>query len=306
MERGMTIVNDTGKGKHTKLGRYLQDFYLRHLFLNRNNWGIYRWIWALLDKSLGHLSNPFIGSRLQGLLRLDNSHSQAYLIPLNRDLNYQGKAPGAVTPIFMVRKAIEESSCRMVMEKCMCRDSHKCKNYPIELGCIMIGEASRKMVQSGLGRSVTVEEALAHLERAAQLGLVAICAWTEIESLMMGISPQRHEKYIEICLCCPCCCIAMHQLKKIMSIPIIKDRLRSVGWKAFGTDDCTHCGQCVDICPMAAIELSRSGISVSDECIGCGLCAFRCPENAIAMEETEPMKDHILDYFRWFRPQLNG
>jgi ferredoxin len=45
---------------------------------------------------------------------------------------------------------------------------------------------------------------------------------------------------------------------------------------------------------------------VSDECIGCGLCAFKCPEQAIAMEEIEPMKDHILDYFRWFRPQVNG
>jgi ferredoxin len=57
---------------------------------------------------------------------------------------------------------------------------------------------------------------------------------------------------------------------------------------------------------MEAIELSGKGISVSDECIGCGLCAYKCPEKAIAMEETEPMKDHILDYFRWFRPQVNG
>jgi hypothetical protein len=24
------------------------------------------------------------------------------------------------------------------------------------------------------------------------------------------------------------------------------------------------------------------------------------------MEEIEPMKDHILDYFRWFRPQVDA
>ena len=302
----MTKVDNTGKKKQTKVGKYLEDFYLRHLYITRYNWDVYKRIWALLDRSLGLVSNPFIGSRLPKLIRIDNSHSQGYVVPINRDLNYQGKTPGAVTPIYLVRKAIEESSYRMIMDKCMCRDCHTCKDYPIELGCIMIGEASRKMVSSGLGHYATVEEAVGHLERAAQLGLVATCAWTEIESLWMGISPQQHENYIEICLCCPCCCIGWHQMKKLMSVPVMKDRFRSVGWRACGTDDCISCGQCVDICPMEAIELSGKGISVSDECMGYGLCAFKCPEEAITMEETQPMKDHILDYFRWFRPQVNG
>jgi formate hydrogenlyase subunit 6/NADH:ubiquinone oxidoreductase subunit I len=57
---------------------------------------------------------------------------------------------------------------------------------------------------------------------------------------------------------------------------------------------------------MEAIELRGNGISVSDECIGCGLCAFKCAEKAIVMEEIESMKDHILDYFRWFRPRVSG
>jgi len=302
----MSTAENTGKDKRTILGRYLEDFYLRRLYITKNNWDIYRRIWALLDKSLGHLSNPFIGSRLERWLRLDNSHSQGWVVPLNRDLSYQGKASGGVVPISMVRRAIVESSYRMIMDRCMCRDCHTCKDYPIELGCIMIGEASRQMVSSGLGHYATVEEALDHLERAAELGLIATCAWTEIESLWFGISPQQHDRYIEICLCCPCCCIGWRQLKKAMSVAVVKDRFRSVGWRACVTEDCIHCGQCVNICPMEAIELKGKGISVSSECMGCGLCAFKCPEQAIAMEETEPMKDDILDYFRWFRPQVNG
>ncbi len=302
----MNPADNTGKDKQRKLGRYLQDFYLRHLSITRNNWEIYRRMWTLVDKSLGILSVPFIGSRLKELLRLEGSHTQGYIVPLNRDLGYQGKASSAVTPISMVRRAIEESSYRIIMNKCMCRDSHTCKNYPIESGCIMLGEACRKMVGSGVARYVTVDEALDHLERAAELGLVSVCAWAEIEALWMGISPEQHERYIEICMCCPCCCIGMHQLKKVMSVPVMKDRFKSVGWKACGTANCISCGLCVDACPMEAIELSENEISVSDECIGCGLCAYKCPEQAIAMEETEPMKDHILDYFRWFRPQVNG
>jgi len=302
----MNKADNTDKDNQRKFGRYFQEFYLRHLSMSKNNWQIYTRFFALVDKSVGLLSIPVIGSRLKGWLRLDNSHTQGYLVPINRDLDYQGKAPGAVTPISMVQRAIEESSYRMIMDKCICRDSQACENYPIELGCIMLGEACRKMVSRGVGHYATVEEALEHLERAAELGLVAGCAWAEIEALGMGISPEEHHRYVEICFCCPCCCIALHQMKKIMAVPAVKDRFRSVGWKACGTDDCISCSQCVDICPMEAIELSGKGISVSDECIDCGLCAYKCPEKAIAMEETEPMKDHILDYFRWFRPQVNG
>ena len=302
----MKTVDNTGRDKQKKLSKYLKDFYLRHLYITRYNWEIYRQMWALVDKSLGLLSNPFIGSRIKELLRLDNSYTQGYVVPINRDLSYQGKAPSAVMPISMLRKVIEESSYRVVIDKCMCRDCHTCKDYPIELGCIMLGEATRKMVSSGIAHYATVEEALVNLERAAQLGLVAVCAWAEIEALAMGISPQQHERYIEICLCCPCCCIGFHQLKTVMSAPVMKDRFRSVGWRACSTDECNHCGQCIDNCPMEAIELIEKGISVSDECIGCGLCAFKCPEQAIAMEEIEPMKDHILDYFRWFRPRVSG
>ncbi len=302
----MTTVGNTGKDKQSTIGKYLQDFYLRHLYVTKNNWNNYKRLWAFLDKSVGLLANTSFGSWLFGLLNFENSHSQGYIVPINRDLGYQGKATGTVTPISMVRKAIEESSYRMIMNKCMCRDNHTCENYPIESGCIMLGEASRKMVDSGVAHYATVEETLAHLERAAELGQIALCAWTEIESLWFGISNQQHERYFEICLCCPCCCIGFHQLKKIMSFPIIKERFQSVGWKASGTDDCSTCGQCVDICPMEAIELNEKGILVSDECIGCGLCAVKCPEQAFTMEEIEPMKDHILDYFRWFRPQING
>ena len=108
----MAKVDNTGKKEQTKVGKYLEDFYLRHLYITRYNWGVYKRVWALLDRSLGLVSNPFIGSRLPKLIRIDNSHSQGYVVPINRDLNYQGKTPGAVTPISMVRRAIEESSYR--------------------------------------------------------------------------------------------------------------------------------------------------------------------------------------------------
>ncbi len=302
----MTTVDNTGKDKQGNLRRNLQDFYRNHLHVTKNNWSIHIWIWHLADKIVGALSNPAIGSVLRRLVVMGDT-TQVHLVPLNRDLDYKGNASSTVTPISMVQRAVEESSYRMIMDKCLCRDSAGgCKVCTTDLGCIMLGEASRKMVSSGIGRYATVEQTLTHLESAAQLGLVASCGFIEYERLVLGLSPQDDDRLLEICLCCPCCCLPMRHMKNVMSVPAIREKFRSVGWMAYGTDDCTSCGQCVDICPMEAIEFSGKGISVNDECIGCGLCAFKCPEKAIAMDEMEPMKEHILDYFRGFRPRING
>jgi ferredoxin len=58
---------------------------------------------------------------------------------------------------------------------------------------------------------------------------------------------------------------------------------------------------------MDVIVVGENGLArIGDSCIGCGLCGFRCPEGAIVMEEIEPMKEHILDYFGDAHPQIRG
>jgi pyruvate ferredoxin oxidoreductase delta subunit len=51
---------------------------------------------------------------------------------------------------------------------------------------------------------------------------------------------------------------------------------------------CKACGQCVEVCPDAAVQL-RDEIYVIDYeyCKGCGLCAFECPAEAIEMKPEE-------------------
>jgi Na+-translocating ferredoxin:NAD+ oxidoreductase RNF subunit RnfB len=49
-------------------------------------------------------------------------------------------------------------------------------------------------------------------------------------------------------------------------------------------DKCTGCGQCVDICPVNAIEMIEDLPIVDREwCIGCGVCAVPCPSSAIKL-----------------------
>ena len=153
----------------------------------------------------------------------------------------------------------------------------------------------------------TVEESLAHLERAAEMGLVAIPAWTEMESIAKGIPEENKDKYFEICFCCPCCCNGMKNFKTWQEVPQLRKLFKNIGWRARASERCTGCGICVDICPMGAIVIGGDGVAkTGDTCIGCGLCGFRCPENAIVMEEIEPMKEHILEYLGDARPQIKG
>jgi ferredoxin len=62
-------------------------------------------------------------------------------------------------------------------------------------------------------------------------------------------------------------------------------------------DECTGCGRCVEVCPVAALSLEpqsgsdRAAESQSDTiavvdpdwCIGCGVCVPRCPTGAAGL-----------------------
>ena len=51
------------------------------------------------------------------------------------------------------------------------------------------------------------------------------------------------------------------------------------------SEKCTGCGECVESCPVEAIELDGDVAKVDeDECTDCGACVDVCPDEAIEVE----------------------
>lgn len=50
-------------------------------------------------------------------------------------------------------------------------------------------------------------------------------------------------------------------------------------------EKCTACGECVEACPLEAIEI-QDDVAVVDEetCSDCGACADVCPSEAITVD----------------------
>ena len=196
------------------------------------------------------------------------------LIQVHRPVDYRDEM---VLPAQAVEYFINEASYHWVMNRCICRDASKCENYPIELGCLFLGEAALQ-INPRLGRRVSKEEALEHVRRCREAGLVHMIGRNKLDTIWLGVGPGS--KLLTICSCCPCCCL--WRVLPHISPDVGAKVARMPGVEITVTDRCVGCGTCTeDACFVDAISLMDGRSVISDECRGCGLCVEACPEGAI-------------------------
>ncbi len=189
-------------------------------------------------------------------------------VPL--DLKLQSES--AILPFDAVRRLVESSSFIVGLDACMCRESLDCKDYPVDLGCLFLGEGARTIHYKGV-REFTKDEALDRLERAKRLGLVNNIIWSSGELKLLGADANRT---IELCSCCPCCCL---MFKTRDASKAFVDSFKGFGvCKVIAADECTHCTNCESACPFKAIHVDfHIGPSVDESrCKGCGRCEMAC------------------------------
>jgi len=188
------------------------------------------------------------------------------------------------------------ASCPCRHAKNMDPDSPSCEH--IVETCLHFDELAHYIVENGLGREITREEALDILLKCAEDGLV----------YGIGNSQQLGDT---ICNCCKCCCVAF---KGYWGLGHAAAMTPSNYWACSNSELCIGDGLCVKRCPMEAIRLEDSPdarnrvTKITDEngkekelknktgkvavvntklCIGCGVCAYKCPTKSLVLERRD-------------------
>jgi ferredoxin len=184
-----------------------------------------------------------------------------------------------VLPSQVVEHFIEQANHHWIMNDCICRDAEKCEDYPVDLGCLFLGKATLG-INPQLGHPVSKEEALAHVRRCREAGLVHMIGRNKLDTVWLGVGPG--EKLLTVCNCCPCCCL-WRMLPHVS--PEISAKVSAVpGVSVAVTERCAGCGICIDgVCFVDAIRLDNGRAIISDACRGCGRCVGVCPQKAIEL-----------------------
>ena len=229
----------------------------------------------------------------------DTYNTKGICIPVDVEIPLEDDM--VTPPVELVKDAIRKSSYRVIMNECACRKIDNCKDYPHDIACMFLGEGAKSIVEHKSGREATVEECIAHVDRAIETGLMIGTYWVEIEQYCWGIRDEDMPDFIAFCFCCPCCCIAMRLARNATDQE--RHRFHPSGWTAVpDTTKCVGCKACMNGhngCPVEALSIGEDGkIRIDqDKCVGCGICRSRCPHDAIHIRQTMPMRNDIQEYF---------
>jgi ferredoxin len=162
------------------------------------------------------------------------------------------------------------------LSNCDCRERVQACDNPLDV-CLSIDKEAHYMISKGLGRKVTLEQALNALRRSHDAGLVHI-----------SYTDKDQTDPLIICSCCACCCHSLAGLMRF-DLPVAVVESDQVAYQ--NEDTCIHCGVCVNRCHFQARRLESNRLKYdSSKCFGCGVCVSTCPVNAISMVKRIDIK----------------
>jgi Pyruvate/2-oxoacid:ferredoxin oxidoreductase delta subunit/predicted transcriptional regulator len=199
-------------------------------------------------------------------------------VPVDQTLDIQSQH---VFPFHKMEEIIKKADLICVAH-CMCRQEMKLLNrdcgHPTEV-CMKFNELARYMIDNGFAREISVDEALEISKKASEAGLV-------------HFTDNAIDNVQQNCNCCGCSCWNLGRIRRrhiprdeIIATYFIRETLE---------DLCIGCGNCVEICPAAAVNLLENVAVVDvDWCIGCGVCVPKCPSNAISIIPRSDLEKKI-------------
>ncbi|MBI4320917.1 MAG: 4Fe-4S binding protein [Chloroflexi bacterium] len=190
-----------------------------------------------------------------------------------------------VYPSETIEKVILKAS-RLAVAHCPCRVRYKMVKgegcgHSTEV-CLKLNDLAELVVNAGLAREISHDEALAIIKKADDEGLVHFT-----DNTAEGIN--------HICNCCGDACWNVRPIRR-RQIP--RDVIMATYFlRETDEDECIACENCVEICPVAAVKIVDDVARVDPNwCIGCGVCVPRCSNGAIKLVEKTTRPNQTLDF----------
>lgn len=145
------------------------------------------------------------------------------------------------------------------------------------------------------GHRASQKEAIEHVRKAANAGLVANIAHTWIDPFAFGLT--RFNRLMFICFCDDCCCMyRTHMKKRGVNLDHAYKGLPGIA-VAVDPETCDGCGTCVDQCFVAAMEIQNGVATTGESCRACGRCMDICPQGAVSfrMDSEEAVYQQLVD-----------
>ncbi len=172
-----------------------------------------------------------------------------------------------------VYSLLERHKDSLSIMNCICR-THKQLNggacefdLPIE-GCINIGPLSHQLVDSGISRKITFEEACDLIDEFEKKG----CIHT-----LFHYGNDTDKEAINICNCCNDCCLLYSSYQQGYISKVFVKSFYSP--QMIDESRCTGCNKCGKYCATGATYYDKEAKKLVfdyDACVGCGQCVTQC------------------------------
>jgi len=243
--------------------------------------GIYEMQGPTLDAELAELFEAYYQQALGRMLGVQPSVHR--VIPVQESV----RMDLAIQPYESAVQIVERAQAWGVLD-CICRKQKAlvgdpCE-HPIDI-CMTLSNKPGAFDNSPAVRALSLEEAQATLQRAAQAGLVHSVS-----------NNQRGTWYI--CNCCTCSCGI---LRGIAELGIANAVARSAFVNTVDEALCLGCGDCLEGCQFGALTLDITAQVDSLRCVGCGVCVQFCEEGALRLVRRSDVEQVPESELEWMQ-----
>ena len=266
---------------------FIRNWALKLTYARPWNWQLILAFFRLIVSGSRLMKKPILGSMYKAVMLfspVDRRYTYSVVLPLNADLSRE--ADSTPLPIDLIKDCLRSASYIASQKACICRDAKNCRTHPKDLCCLFLSKSGRRVVEHGVAYEISLEDALKRVDEAQARGLVGEALWVEVEQFVWGFKNDEMDTFLEICFCCPCCCVGLTVCKN--ATRDVKSHFNNAGYQAVvDLPKCVACNDCIPGCPGEAITAIEGGIEINhSHCIGCGLCARTCPTDAIKLPQT--------------------